>query len=78
MSQILKLFGALWSIFHKFSVVRMPRSQNSHVDLLAILALSSYECIPRMIFIEPLEQPSIERQMVVGVTSTEESSWLDP
>ena len=31
-----------------------------------------------MIFVELLEQSSIERWTVVGVASTEMSSWLDP
>ena len=78
MSQILKLFRSLWLSFHKVSVVRVPRSQNNHADLLAVLALSSDECIPQMIFIESLEQLSIERQTVMDVALVEESSWLDP
>ena len=55
MQQYLKLFRALQVAFHKVSMVKIPRSQNSHVDSLATLAFSSDECIPRMIFIELLE-----------------------
>ena len=56
----------------------MPRSQNSHVDSLATLASSSDDFIPRMILVELLEQPSIEQQTMIAVTSKEEPSWLDP
>ena len=62
----------------------MLRNHNRYADSLTIFALSSDECIPRMIFVELLEQLSIERQMILGggggrgVTSTEKPSWLDP
>lgn len=59
----------------------MLRSHNRYADSLTIFALSSDECIPRMIFVELLEQLSIERKMIGGwggVTSTEKPSWLDP
>ena len=46
MQQYLKLFKALRMAFQKVSVVKIPRSQNSHVDSLAPLASSSDECIP--------------------------------
>lgn len=59
-------------------MVRVLRTQNSHADSLATMASSSDECIPRMIFVELLEQPSIEQQAVVAVASISESSWLDP
>ena len=59
----------------------MLRIHNRYTDSLTIFALSSDEFIPRMIFVELLEQLSIERQMIGGgggVTSTEKPSWLDP
>ena len=46
MQQYLKLFEALRAAFQKVSMVKIPRSQNSHVDSLAPLASSSDECIP--------------------------------
>jgi len=59
MHQYLKSFKALRTVFQKVSVVRMPRSQNSHADSLATLASSSDERVPRMISMELLEQLSI-------------------
>ncbi|XP_030939533.1 G-type lectin S-receptor-like serine/threonine-protein kinase At1g11410 [Quercus lobata] len=41
MQQYLKLFRALQATFQKVSMVKIPRSQNSHVDSLATLASSS-------------------------------------
>lgn len=78
MLQYLKLLQLLRSSFRKVSVARVPKSQNSHADSLATLALSSDESIPQMIFVELLEQLSIERQTVVGVISLETPSWMDP
>lgn len=46
MSQYLKLFGNLWADLQKVSVVRVPRSHNSHADSLATLASSLDDCIP--------------------------------
>ena len=78
MSQYLKLFGTLQAGFQKVNVVKIPRSQNSHVDSLAMLALLFDECIPRMIFVELLEQSSIEHRPIVALALMPESSWLDP
>ena len=43
-----------------------------------MLASSLDDCIPRMITIELLEEPSIEQQTLVAATSKLEPSWLDP
>ena len=51
----------------------MWRSQNSYADSLATLASSLDECIPRMIFVELLEQ-----RVVVVAPLVVEPSWLDP
>ena len=59
-------------------MVRVPSSQNSHTDLLATLASSLDDCIPRIITVELLEQPSIEQQTMIAAASKLELSWLDP
>lgn len=46
MQQYLKLYEALQATFQKMSMVRIPRSQNSHADSLATLASSSNEYVP--------------------------------
>ena len=78
MQQYLKLFGALQVAFQKVSMVKIPRSQNSDVDSLATLASSSDDCIPQMISIELLEQPSIKHHAIVASTTVLEPSWMDP
>lgn len=59
-------------------MVIMLRSQNAHANALAMLASSLGDYIPWMITVELLEQPSIEQQTLVVVTSKLEPSWLDP
>ena len=78
MQQYLKLFRALRVAFQKVSVVRIPRSQNIHVDSLATLASSSDECIPLMISVDLLEHPSIEHHAFVALTTVPEPRWMDP
>ena len=77
MSQYLKLFEALRSNFQKVDMVRVLKSQNNHADSLATLALSLDECVPRMIFVELLKQPSIEQRAVIASALVSKSSWLD-
>ena len=57
-SQYLKMFESLLIRLQKVSVVRVPRSQNSHAGSLATLASSLDDYIPRMCTVELL--PSIE------------------
>ena len=59
-------------------MARVPRSQNSHADSLATLASWFNECVPRMIFVELLEQPSIEHRLIVTLALVSESSWINP
>ena len=48
------------------------------IDSLAMLASSLDDCIPRMILVELLKQPSTEQQIVIAITLGQEPSWLDP
>ena len=72
------MFESLRADLQKVSMVRVPRSQNSHANSLATLSPSLNDCIPRMITVEMLEQLSIEPQVVVDISSELEPSWLDP
>ena len=74
MQQYLKLFRALRMAFQKVSAVRIPSSQNIHVDSLAPLASLLDECIPRMISIELLEQPSIKHRAIIASITVLEPS----
>ena len=55
-------------------MARVSRSQNSHANLLATLASSLDDCIPRMITMEILEQPSIKQKTVIATASKLEPS----
>ena len=55
-------------------MVRVSSSQNSHTDLLATLASSLDDCIPHIITVELLEQPSIEQQTMIATASKLELS----
>ena len=72
------MFESLRADLQKVSMVRVPRSQNSHANSLATFLSSLNDCIPRMITVEMLEQLSIEPQVVVDISSELEPSWLDP
>ena len=74
MSQYLKLFEVLRANFQKVNMVRVPRNQNNHANSLATLTSSSDECVPRMIFVELLEQSSIVHCSIVASTSVSKSS----
>ena len=78
MLQYLRLFGSLLVNFHDVSIVKVSRSQNSHVDSLAMLASSSGDHIPQIILVELLGHSSIERQTLVAVVSELGPSWMDP
>ena len=46
------------SKFESFSLLHVPRSGNTHVDSLAMLATSSAQNLPRVILVEDLCKPS--------------------
>ena len=47
----------LQSIFESFSLLHIPRSGNTHIDSLAMLATSSVQSLPWVILIEDLCKP---------------------
>ncbi|XP_075665380.1 uncharacterized protein LOC142635048 [Castanea sativa] len=59
--------------------VRVPRSKNSHANLLATLATTSRENLPRIILMEDYTLPTYDVPVPVGVHFTQMStSWMDP
>lgn len=77
MLQYLRLFKSLHANFHDVNIVKVPRSQNSHIDSLATLASSSGDHIPRMIVVKLLEHPSTERQTLVVAVLELGPTWMD-
>ena len=57
----------LQSEFESFSLLHIPRSGNTHVDSLAMLATSSTQSLPRVILIENLCKPTEKTGKAVHV-----------
>ena len=69
----------LQSRFESFNLLHIPRSGNTHVDSLAILATSSTRSLPRAILVEDLCKPIELRREVVHVHQVRVGpSWKDP
>lgn len=69
----------LQSSFGSFFIEQVPRSKNTHVDSLAILAISLEQGLPWVILIEDLLMPTDRRQTLVGMHQLRVGlSWMDP
>ena len=64
--------------FESFSLLHIPRSGNAHMDSLAMLATSSAQNLPRIIFVEDLHRPSATVNMVQINQVRAGPSWMDP
>ena len=68
----------LQSRFESFNL-HTPRSVNTHADSLAMLATSSVQSLPQVIFVEDLCKPTEVRREVVHVHQLRVGlSWMDP
>ena len=69
----------LQSRFESFSLLHIPRSRNTHVDSLAMLATSSAQSLPRVILIEDLCKPTEVKGKVVHIHQVRVGpSWMNP
>ena len=69
----------LRSRFESFSLLHIPRSENTHVDFLATLATSLAQSLPQIILIEDLCKPTEVKGEVVHVHQVRVGpSWMDP
>ena len=65
--------------FYSFTLEQVPRSKNSHANLLATLATSSKEKLMRIILVEDHATPAYDTQILVGVHFMRVGlSWMDP
>ena len=55
------------SSFESFNVLHIPRSGNTHIDSLDMLATSSMQSLPQVILIEDLCKPTEVKGKVVHV-----------
>lgn len=75
MDAYLKLVMELISIFEKFELVQIPRSENSHADAFSKLASSKDSELFTVVPIEHLRRPSTSKgEDVMWVKDT--SSWM--
>ena len=67
------------SSFKSFTLRQILRGQNSHADLLAMLATSSRSGLARVITVEDLIAPNYDDQLSVKVNSIQVGlSWMNP
>ena len=67
------------SCFKSFTLTQILRGQNSHVELLAMLATSLGSNLPRVIIVEDLVTPSYDNQLLIRIHSIQvRLSWMDP
>ncbi|KAI5312660.1 hypothetical protein L3X38_041833 [Prunus dulcis] len=66
----------LLATFHVHSINQVPRSENSHADALAKLALALEQGIGRHIHIEFLDQPSTQAPLICTIDHS--PTWMDP
>ena len=59
-------------------MVQVARGQNQHADSLATLASSLIEKVPRLIKVEVVAEPSIDKRVGVSVVAVSEPCWMDP
>ena len=57
----------LQSGFESFSILHIPRSENTHADSLATLATSSMQSLPWVILVEDLCKPTEGKKKMVHV-----------
>ena len=65
MQRYLSQVGHLRLGFESFNLLHVPKSGNTHVDSLAMLATSSIQGLPRVILVEDLYKPvGVEKEMI--------------
>ncbi|KAI5312965.1 hypothetical protein L3X38_042139 [Prunus dulcis] len=66
----------LLATYHAHSIKQVPRSENSHADALARLALALEQGMGRHIHIEFLAQPSTQAPLICTIDHS--PTWMDP
>ena len=77
MIKYLQKIRDLASIFNRFEIQQIPRSENSRANLLSKLAMSVPLELHKKIFFEVMGRPSIEEPMIIMQTD-EEPFYIDP
>ena len=78
MQEYLNQVRYLQSGFEFFNLQHIPRSGNTHVDSLAILATSLAQDLPQVILVEDLCRPTEMKREVVRIHQIRVGpSWMD-
>ena len=79
MQDYLSQVKRLQSGFESFSLQQVPRSKNTHANSLATLAISSAQCLPRVILVEDLYKPTEFKEERIPIHQIRVGpSWMDP
>ena len=79
MQRYLSQVRHLQSRFESFSLLHVPRRENTHADSLTTLATSSTQSLPRVILIEDLYKPTEVKRELAHVHQVRVGpSWMDP
>ena len=79
MQKYLSQVSHLQSEFESLNLLHIPRSGNTHVDSLTMLATSSARSLPQVILVEDLCKPTEVRREVVHIHQVRVGpSWMDP
>ena len=65
--------------FESFNLQHIPRGGNTHANSLATLTTSSAQNLPRIILVEDLGRPSVEKGKMIYILHVRVGpSWMDP
>ena len=79
MQEYLNQVRRLQSGFESFSLLHIPRNENTHADSLATLATSLAQDLSRVILVEDLYRPTEGKREMVHVHQIKVGlSWMDP
>ena len=77
MTAYIEKFKELLGQFDTTVITKVPKSENSNVDALALLAPSLEDNLLKTMPVEVLETSSIERSKLIKQVATV-PSWMDP
>ncbi|GJZ69898.1 reverse transcriptase domain-containing protein [Tanacetum coccineum] len=69
---------ALISGFTKFSIEKVPRSENKKADALNKITSTSFAHLTKWILVEVLKENSIDKKEIFAVVEEEGHSWMTP
>ncbi|GJS17820.1 reverse transcriptase domain-containing protein [Tanacetum coccineum] len=78
MVQYLEKVKTLTSNFKEFSIKQVPRSENKKADALSKIASTSFTHLSKQVFVEELNEKSINEKEVLTIVEEEGHIWMTP